>query len=235
MDIDASSIIILYADEHMTVVHKPAGILVHRSFETSNQEISLCMLLRRMTGRRMYPVHRLDRATSGVMIFANTPTDARILGDQIREHSARKTYLACVRGWTDQDLTIDHPLAEDACEPAKTAVTQLHTLRTVELPHAVEGYPTARYSLVELHPLTGRHHQLRRHMKHIHHPIIGDSTYGRSAHNRFFREHYSCGRLLLHAYQLTLRHPQGETITFQAPPSGEMQNIIQLFQGEILR
>ena len=207
---------ILHHDDHLIAIDKPAGLLVHRSDLDRHETRFAVQLLRDQIGRRVYPAHRLDRGTSGVLLFGLDTETTRELGRQFAADEVKKTYLAIVRGWPPEAGVIDHALSRQhddygrtlPASEAQAAVTRYRRLATVELPHAVERYPTSRYALVLLEPQTGRRHQLRRHMKHLAHPIIGDATHGKGRHNRFFSEHLGCGRLLLACTELRFRHPQ---------------------------
>jgi tRNA pseudouridine65 synthase len=182
-----------------------------------------------MAGHYVYPVHRLDKPTSGILLFALDRDSASILGEMFRTGKMVKKYLAVVRGYTEEKGLIDHPLnvIVDRMERGKmpgeqqkeSAVTEYLRLATAELPLSVDSkYPTSRFSLLEVHPETGRRRQIRRHLKHISHPIIGDVNYGRGEYNRFFREHFDCARLLLAAVELSFVHPwEGKRITIKAP------------------
>jgi tRNA pseudouridine65 synthase len=186
--------------------------------------------LRDQLGRHVWPAHRLDRATSGVLLFALSPEVLARLAASFAAGAVTKRYLAVVRGWPPAALTIDHPLArlDDEHEgPARAAVTRLERLATVELPVRVDRYPTSRYALVALEPESGRRHQLRRHLKHAGHPIIGDTTYGQGRHNRLFRERFGLGRLLLHAAALGLDHPlDGTRLTIEAAPPADFADVV---------
>jgi len=219
---------ILYYDEHLIAVNKPSGLLVHRSPIDRHETRFALQLVRDRIGRRVYPVHRLDKPTSGVLLFALDETTARLMMPIFSGGGVDKHYLAVVRGYTADADTIDYPLKEqldrmtdalaDSDKPAQAAITRYRRLATAELPQAVGRYPTARYSLVKLMPKTGRKHQLRRHMKHIFHPIIGDTSHGDGHHNRFFRDTLDCRRLLLAATQLSFMHPlNGQRINIEAP------------------
>jgi tRNA pseudouridine65 synthase len=179
--------------------------LVHRSDLDRHESRFAVQLLRDQIGHAVWPAHRLDKGTSGILLFALDPATAAALGGQFERGEVGKKYLAVVRGWPDAAGEIDHPLGRmpddygyrggnDVPQPA---VTRYRRLATVELPHRVDRYPSSRYALVELEPLTGRRHQLRRHMKHLAHPIIGDATHGKARHNRLFQELFGCRRLLL--------------------------------------
>ena len=211
---------ILFRDEDFIAIHKPPGLLVHRSW-ISEDRVFLLQLLRDQLGKRIYPVHRLDRATSGVILFAFSPQAASALQQELEKSSTVKRYHAVVRGWIHEEGVIDHSLRdrdEEGSQP-KAALTRYRPLATVELPHAVGRYSTARYSLVEVQPLSGRRQQIRKHLKHIAHPVIGDTTHGRGEHNRFFRQRFGCRRLLLQARELCFSHPRsGDEISIRAAP-----------------
>ena len=208
---------ILYQDQWLVAINKPSGLLVHRSMIDRHETRFAIQLLRDQMGQRVYPLHRLDKPTSGVLLFALDPDTARQMGERFSQRETEKQYLAVVRGYTQQHELIDYPLKEqlDKMTDAKAqqdkaaqpAVTAYQRLATVELPFAVGRYPSARYSLLRLNPQTGRKHQLRRHMKHIFHPIVGDTSHGDGKHNTLFREQFNCHRLLLHAEQLSIEHP----------------------------
>lgn len=218
---------VLYRDEHFIAIDKPPGMLVHRSWISDGTEYAL-QRLRDQIGRRVYPVHRLDRPTSGTLIFGLNSAAARDLCALFEAREVTKHYLAVTRGYTDETGTIDYALREEPDKPAQSAVTHYRRLATVELPIPVSRYATARYSLVEAEPQTGRLHQIRKHFAHIFHPLIGDTTHGEGRHNRLFREQFGIGRLLLFAHRLSFRHPySGEDTSIAAPLSAE---IVGLFR-----
>lgn len=207
---------ILYRDEFIIAVDKPAGLVVHRS-KAARDLVTLMSLLRDQLGGWVYPAHRLDRGTSGVVLFAPDPEAARLVGEAFAARRVHKEYLAVVRGWAPDAGTIDHPLGTDDDETVE-AQTRFARLEQAELPVRIDRYPTTRYSLVRAEPLTGRTHQVRRHLKHIGHPIVGDTIHGQGRHNRFFRERFASHRLLLHAARLSLPHPAtGEELWIDAP------------------
>jgi len=218
---------LLYRDDSIAVFNKPSGLLIHRSYIDRAETRFALQMARDLLGQRVYPVHRLDKPTSGVLIFALSPDDAAVVTASFIAGTVRKRYLAVCRGITPESGVIDYPLVEeqDKHDPyrqegkeAQDAVTTYRRLSSVELPFAVGRYPTSRYSLLEAEPLTGRRHQIRRHCKHIFHPLIGDVNYGEGRHNRFFREAFNCSRLLLHAVELTIPHPDdGRSMHFTAP------------------
>lgn len=223
-----SSLSIIYRDEMLIAINKPSGLLVHRSEIDRHETRFAVQLLRDQIGQPVFPVHRLDKPTSGVLLFALNADCARKLGDIFFQHQLQKTYVAVVRGVAPESGTIHHPLTEELDKftdrkaqqdkPPQSALTHFKTLAQIELPLAVDKYPSSRYSLVECKPQTGRKHQLRRHLKHISHPIIGDAKHGKGIHNRFFQEHFGCHRLLLAATELELLHPySGEPLRLSAP------------------
>ena len=228
-------------------INKPPGLLVHRSRIDRLETRFALQMLRDQLGQRVYPVHRLDKAASGVLLFALTSAAARDAGELFATERVRKTYVAVVRGYVDPQGVIDYPLKErlDRMTDAKAArtkapqpaVTNYRRLGTVALPFRVDRYPTSRYSLVEVKPKTGRKHQIRRHLKHISHPIIGDTTHGKGKHNRFFREQFGNNQLLLAATELTFVNPYSQIpLRLIAPPSATMASVIrQLGWWEQLR
>lgn len=231
---------ILYRDEYLIAVHKPAGLLVHRSDLDRHETRFAVQIVRDQIGQPVTPVHRLDRGTSGVLLFA-LQREALIGASRAFElNKVDKTYLAVVRGWPAEAGTIDHALGRlrderefvhaDASAEAQEAITDYRRLATIELPIRVDAYPSSRYALVRLHPHTGRRHQLRRHMKHISHPIVGDATYGKGRHNRMFQEQFDCRRMLLACTDLALEHPiTGETLRIAARPADDFADLLERF------
>jgi tRNA pseudouridine65 synthase len=225
---------ILFRDGHLVAIHKPSGLLVHRTSLDAHEQRFAVQLLRRQLRRRVYPVHRLDKGASGALLFGLDPGVAAALGETVRLHGLRRTYLAVVRGHPPEAGEIDHPLvrrfdpAERSREGlAQEAVTRFRRLATVELPHRVDRFPTSRYSLLELRPRTGRRHQLRRHLSHASHHIGGDSTYGKGRHNRLFRELFGCHRLLLACVELRFDHPvTGAPLTIRAPLAEDFAAVV---------
>jgi tRNA pseudouridine65 synthase len=211
---------ILHQDDALIAVNKPAGLAVHRSKMVGNAEEFLIDLLREQVGGTVYLAHRLDRATSGVLLIARSSEVASALGEQFMGRDVHKQYLAVVRGWPEPvEALIDYPLpGSRETGPRREARTRYRRLATVEVPIALGRYPQQRYALVEAAPETGRFRQIRKHMAHIHHPIIGDCQHGRGDHNRLFKQYLSCHRMLLHARRITLRHPVcGDPLVIEAP------------------
>ncbi len=222
---------ILYRDDRLVVIDKPSGWLVHRSNLDRGETRILVQALRDQIGRHVFPPHRLDKGASGVLLFALDKEAAQHLAGQFERQEVRKTYLAVVRGWPPESGRIDHALvpvadayaaqATDGAGVPQSALTDYCRLASAEFPVAVDRYPSSRYALMALEPHTGRRHQLRRHMKHISHPIIGDATHGKGRHNRFFQERFACQRLLLHCLDLRFRHPDDERLLHIHAPLGD--------------
>jgi len=234
---------ILFLDPYLAAIHKPAGMLVHRSLIDRHETRFAMQWLRDRLRRRVYICHRLDKPTSGVLLFALAPEIARRMGAQFATRGVEKRYLAVVRGHLE-DGRIDYPLVErpdayadalaDPDKPAQPAVTDYRCLARCELPYPVGRYATARYSLLEVTPRTGRKHQIRRHFKHIFHPLIGDTSYGDGRHNQLFRDRFACGRLLLTAVGLTFRHPlEDRPLHIQGAPDPEFAQIARRLFGEL--
>jgi tRNA pseudouridine65 synthase len=229
---------ILYQDDAIVVVNKPSGLLVHRSPIDRHETRFAVQLLRDQLGRHVFPVHRLDKGTSGALAFALDKVTATALAELFAGRQVRKTYVAIVRGWPPASGMIDHPLdpVQDAYAPSTDAApkpcrTVFRSLARAELPLRVDRYPTSRYALVELEPDTGRRHQLRRHLAHLSHPIIGDSTYGKGRHNRLFAEQYGVRRLLLACVGLEFTHPAtGATVSVQADAGPEFDALRRQLQ-----
>ncbi len=225
---EAETLEVLYQDEYLVAVNKPSGLLVHRSMIDRNETRFALQIVRNQVGQHVYPLHRLDKPTSGVLLFGLSSDVARMAGTQFAENRVEKSYLAVVRGYAPEAGVIDHALKEELDKiadkrakqdkPAQEALSEFTRLATVELPVAIERYPQSRYSLVGVQPKTGRKHQVRRHMKHIAHPIIGDAKHGKGVHNRYFAEHFDAGRLLLHCQSMSIEHPvTGKYLELTAP------------------
>jgi tRNA pseudouridine65 synthase len=200
---------ILYQDDDLVAVNKPANLAVHRSKFVGPDDAFLVDLLREQVEGRLHLAHRLDRATSGVLLVARSPEVAAAMGEQFMGRTVSKRYLAVVRGWPDPaEGTIDYPLPGSRdTGPRRDATTDYRQLATVEVDIPLGRYEKQRYALVVAEPRTGRFRQIRKHFAHIHHPIVGDSQHGRGDHNRLYKQHFSSHRLLLHAERLTFAHP----------------------------
>jgi len=229
---------ILYQDEHIVVIDKPSGLLVHRSMIDKHETRFALQMTRDQIGQYVYPVHRLDKPTSGVLVMALSAEIASKLSEQFTKKTIRKKYIALVRGYTLPEDCIDYALKEQLDKmtdkqaqqdkPAQEAITHYKTLWQGEVPIAVGRYASSRYSLISLSPVTGRKHQLRRHMKHIFHPIVGDTTHGDGKHNTMFRNHFSLQRLLLVAKELSFEHPvTKELMQIRASIGEEFEGVLQ--------
>ena len=224
---------ILYRDDYLAIVNKPTGWLVHRTPLDKGETRFVLQTLRDQIGQHVWPVHRLDKGTSGVLLFALSAVVARTLGQAFESgEGLQKTYRAVVRGWPADAGLIDHPLKRmpDDMRTERTEVqpaqSRFVTLRRFELPiphsQAQHGFASTRCAEVALEPLTGRRHQLRRHMKHIAHPILGDATHGKGPLNRAVADLIGLQRLWLHAERLQLAHPvNGQALAIDAPCPAE--------------
>jgi tRNA pseudouridine65 synthase len=231
---------ILYKDHHYAAINKPAGLLVHRSPIDRHETRFAVQLLRDQLGQRVYPVHRLDKPTSGVLIFGLHSDAAQQLARQFEAREVQKHYIAVVRGHIRHTITIDHPLTQrddkyeesgnDVGRAAQPATTAIDPIADIELPLAFGRYASMRLGLVKATPGTGRKHQIRRHLKHISHPIIGDANYGKGDLNRFFAAQFNCSRLLLAATRLEFMHPFNNSHTvIDAPIDTCFQQLVDRF------
>lgn len=220
---------IVYEDTDLLAVNKPAGLLVHRSSIAADETDFLLERLHKQIGGTLYLAHRLDRATSGIVLLAKSREIAGELGRQFMARHIVKRYLAVVRGWPESEGVIDYPLPDVRDRsPRKPALTRWRTLATATVPIALGKYPEQRYALVEARPESGRYRQIRRHFHHVSHHLIGDTSHGRGDHNRLWRMHFRMHRLLLHAWRLELTHPLGCTpLALQAPLDETWQRVLQ--------
>jgi len=235
---------ILHETDRWIAVNKPAGLIVHRSSLANDDGPDLLRTLRDQLDQYLFPVHRLDRPTSGAILFAKDAEYASVL--QAAMEQARKQYLLVCRGHINEAATIDHPLKKIYDSPSdkrkrkrgviqtsepQTAITHYEPVSNLTLDVCVDRYPTTRYALVSATIDTGRRHQIRRHFKHISHPIIGCPKYGKSVHNQFFKETYGISRLLLHASTLQFETEQYGSIEIHSSPDAEFERAISLFRA----
>ena len=206
---------ILYRDQRLAVVNKPSGLLVHRGWARDRDV--LMMRVRDAVGTRVYPVHRLDRGASGVVLFALDREAAKAASQLFERRTVVKNYFALVRGVPrEAHLRIEHPISRTEGGSRVAAVTDVQRLEVF-----------GRYSWVHAQPLTGRMHQIRRHLKHVSCPLIGDVRYGKGVHNRLFRSECDLHRLALHASSLQLRHPfTGQTLNICAPLPADLSRAL---------
>ncbi|MDR7128156.1 tRNA pseudouridine65 synthase [Algoriphagus sp. 4150] len=211
---------ILFEDEYLIAINKPSGLLVHRTSIAAKETVFALQLLRDQIGQHVSPVHRLDRPTSGVLLFSKKEEILPLLKEQFADRSVQKTYLAIVRGIpTIKSGLIDHPLKSERSGRMQEAQTHYQVLAEAEIPFDTTGrYPTSRYSLLELKPETGRTHQIRRHLAHLRHYILGDKKHGDNKQNQFFEKQFGLENLLLHAEKLEFKHPISfEILSIMAP------------------
>jgi tRNA pseudouridine65 synthase len=207
---------VVHRDAHCIVVDKPAGVVVHRGW--ANDDVDLMRSVRDLVGHRVHPLHRLDRGTSGAVVFGLTHEFTTAASRAFAEHRVEKRYLALTRGHPPLEGMIDHPVPKAPGGERVSAQTRYRRL-------GVAG----RYALVECVPLTGRLHQIRRHMKHLSCPLIGDVRYGKGEHNRLFRERYALNRLALHAHRLAFDNPPaGTRLELSVPVSGTLRSCLAL-------
>lgn len=221
------------------VIDKPAGFHVHRP-ESQREKVPrhkiILHQLRDQVGTRVYPLHRLDVSTSGILAFALHPEAARFCGRQFQAHMVEKKYWTVVRGFLPDEGQIDIPLELDSTGVPVPSLTRYRTLKRLELPVAVgKRHSSARYSWLEVSPRTGRYHQIRRHMARISHPVLGDATHGDSRHNRFFREKLGIQGLCLRSVGLKLLSLENETpLEFVAPSHAKWEKISELFSSPVV-
>jgi tRNA pseudouridine65 synthase len=217
---------IIYRDEQLIAINKPHGLLVHRSKIANDAAVFALQLLRDQIGQRVYPVHRIDRKTGGVLLFALSKEMHSTLSGLFVNAKIKKEYLAIVRGFTPEAGSIDYALKNDK-DKIQDALTHFTTISKAEIPYALEKHATQRYSLVMAKPVTGRMHQLRKHFSHIFHPIIGDRPHGCNKQNRFFKNQFAMDTMMLHALSLEFQHPvSGGLIKIDAPLHGEFERMI---------
>lgn len=219
---------IIFRDEYLIAINKPHDLLVHRSNIAADAEVFALQLLRDQIGQKVYPVHRIDRKTGGILLFAFDKSIEIEMQKQFMDNRVSKKYLSILRGHTPDNGEIDYPLRKEN-GTLQEAFTAYQTIKRVELDVAFGKHSTSRYSLVEAIPKTGRMHQLRKHFAHIFHPIIGDRTHGCNKQNRLFKEQWEMTTMLLHASQLILTHPvNGEMVTIEAPLRPEFSKAMTL-------
>lgn len=222
---------VLHVDEHLAVVDKPAGLMVHDSALARGETDFAADRLREQFGRPVFLVHRLDRATSGCLLLAFDRDSASTLGRTLMSQEFEKTYWAICRGWpAEAGFTVDHDLDGGPGKPQKKpAITHFRRLAAAEIDQPSAGFPTSRYALLEARPQTGRFRQIRRHLKHLSHHLIGDTSHGDGRHNRAFRM-MGVHRMLLHARSLAFAHPAtGSCLVVEAPVDAQFAKALALF------
>lgn len=224
---------VIYETDKLIAINKPHGLLVHRSKIANDAKEFALQLVRDHVGHFVHPVHRLDRKTSGVLLFAKSKEVKGEVQKLFHDRKVEKTYLALVRGFTPSTISIDYPLTENG--KTQDAETQFKTLEYFEIELPFGKFPTSRYSLIEVKPSTGRFHQIRKHMKHIFHPIIGDRPHGCNKQNKLWLEKFGLTKMMLHAQHLSFNYPAHNPVTITASKSKKFLEIEQLLQdGNIL-
>ena len=221
---------ILFESEELVAINKPHGLLVHPTSMARDANEFALQLLRDQIGQKVFPAHRLDRKTSGVLLFSKSPEANSYLQRLFRERKVKKTYQAIVRGFLAPEGTIDYALANEGAVK-KPAITDYKLISHFEIPLPFGKFPTSRYSLVELIPQTGRYHQLRKHMAHIFHPILGDRPHGCNKQNRLWKEKFGMTSMLLNASSLEFEFPEHHLIQIQANRSEEFERVLQILSG----
>jgi tRNA pseudouridine65 synthase len=208
---------VIYRDEYIVAVNKPSGLIVHRGFD--RDPITVADIVRdKIIGAPVHALHRLDRGTSGALVFALNSETARFLQTKLQDGSLKKRYLTLVRGPMKEACILDYAISNKEGGERVDASSEF-------IPKAHTG----RWSLVEALPRTGRLHQIRRHLKHLSHHVVNDTKYGKGDVNRFFRDNYSFRRLALHCFELLVPLPDGQTVTLSAPlPSDFSDPLIRM-------
>ncbi len=227
---DYNELEIIYQDDDLIAINKPHGLLVHRSRMAHDAKVFAVQQLRNMIGQHVYPVHRLDRKTSGVLLFAKNPSANQHYQQLFRERKVYKEYRAIVRGYMAESGTIDYPLIEN--DRVQEAITHYKLLSQHEINMASGGHLTSRYSIVELMPESGRFHQLRKHLAHIFHPIIGDRPHGCNKQNKLWKENFALHTMMLHAATIRIQHSDQTLLTINAEPSTEFKRVVSILTGQ---
>ena len=223
---------IVFQDDHLVAINKPHGLLVHRSSIAMDTSEFALQILRDQLNMRVFPAHRLDRKTGGVLLFALSKNVEKLMQQQFQENLVNKKYIAIVRGYTDDEQEIDYPLRKEN-GTLQEAVTRYKIIARAELDIPLGQHQTSRYSLIEANPQTGRMHQLRKHFAHIFHPIIGDRKHGCNKQNKLFKEQWESETMFLHASQLLFTHPVTHTpIHIEAPLQDEFLRMIKIMGWE---
>ena len=225
---------VVFKSDHLIAVNKPAGLLVHPSPIARDAQTSALQMLRDQIGQYVYPVHRLDRKTSGVLLFALDKETQSKINIAFQNGKLEKTYHAIVRGHIDDSGTIDYELTNEN-NKTQSAITHFKCIQKTEIDLPFGKHLTSRYSLVRLTPKTGRQHQLRKHLAHILHPIIGDRPHGCNKQNKLFKEKFDLMEMMLHASLLEFEDPVSkQRIFIQAKRSHEFERIRKALEFSVL-
>lgn len=219
---------IIYQVEYLIAMNKPHGLVVHRSAYIGDADVFAVQELRNQIGQFVYPCHRIDRKTSGVLLFALDSEVNALMHKQFAENNVKKKYLAIVRGYPDDLGLINYPLTNEKGK-IQEAITEYRTLKRAELDIPSGKFKTSRYSLVEAYPQTGRLHQIRKHFAHILHPIIGDRPHGCNKQNKLFKVRFKMNTMMLHAAEIVFNHPvSNKEIIIQANIQSEFKRMMCL-------
>lgn len=225
---ESKALEICYQDEHFVAINKPHGLLVHRTNIATDATEFAVQLLRDQLGKKVFPVHRLDRKTSGVLLFAFESETTAMLQQTLQKEETIKQYKAIVRGFFPEKVAVNYPLTNDRGK-TQEAITQFECIEQVELPIPLGKHQTSRYSLIKAYPKTGRMHQIRKHCNHLRYPIIGDRPHGCNKQNRLFKTRWEMTRMLLHAETLTLEHPiSKQKMCIEAKHSDEFERMLDV-------
>lgn len=214
---ETTSLTILYSDDYFTAINKPCGMLVHRTSIAEDDDAVALQLLRAQLNRMVYPVHRIDRPTSGILIFAHSPEITKVLQEEFQLNTSQKKYTALVRGWLPDEIVSNREVRNDRGN-LQTAETRFILKKKLEMPFATDRYETARFSIIEAFPSTGRWHQIRQHLAQLRHYIINDRVHGDGKQNKLFTGQTGIREMFLHATSFEFRHPISKaTIVIEAP------------------
>jgi len=232
---------ILYQDDYLVAINKPNGLLVHRTYIAEQDAQFALQLLRDQIGQKVFPIHRLDRKTSGVLMFALDSETVKLVQQQFasppgrKNQSVTKKYIAIVRGWFPDAVEVDYALTNDRGK-TQEAITHFKLIEKTEVNVPFGKHETSRYSLIEAHPKTGRQHQIRKHLNHLRHPIIGDRPHGCNKQNRLFKERWQMNTMMLHAEMFTCEHPiLNEKLKIVAPLNSEFIRMLNELEFAYLR
>lgn len=219
---------ILYETDDLIAINKPHGLLVHRSRMAADVKEFALQILRDQIGQPVWPAHRLDRKTSGVLLFTKKKEVNSVIQTIFQERQIKKVYKALVRGHMDEKGTIDYALSHESLP--KQAVTHYSLIENFEIELKTTTFPTSRYSLIKVEPETGRFHQIRKHMHHISHPILGDRPHGCNKQNRIWLAKFGLEKMLLHAESLEFEYPEGNKVKIEAGMSAEFLRVLDIMK-----
>ena len=224
-----TSLEIIYETDDLIAINKPHGLLVHRSRMAADVKEFALQILRDQIGQQVWPAHRLDRKTSGVLLFTKKKEVNSVIQMIFQERQIKKVYKALVRGHMDEKGTIDYALSNESA--AKEAVTHYSLIENFEIELKTTSFPTSRYSLIKVEPETGRFHQIRKHMHHISHPILGDRPHGCNKQNRIWLAKFGLEKMLLHAESLEFEYPEGNIVKIEARMSEEFKRVLEIMKA----